>query len=443
MGHVRTTAAVLLALAVAACASIRGPVLRERALLPVQHPLVLVPGATGTSLWDPTNQRIVFGSGRSFLRPRDGGYGIAPPLAGHDRLEPFEVLREVRLAWIRKPIYQPVVDALVGAGYRLDDLRSPRSDGTLYLFSYDWRQDNVESARRLAAMLEGVRRARGDDRLRVDLLCQSNGAHICRWLAKYRDLTLEEAASGAAPETRLAVDRMLLLGTSNGGALRMLREMNHGRRYVPWIGRVFRPEVFFAVRSFYQDLPHHAEDLFVDAEGRSLDVDLYDTESWTTYGWSIFAPGPARRAAASGESRLFGNPSERLAFLADALERARRFQRLLGADGPAWGSAAPVLLENSSRPTPVRAVLARDPQGGWRTLFPDAPELASSPLCARLLTPGDGHATVASQHDLSPQELAALAPVRHIEGEHFESIVQADTLETLLDVLAETPATER
>ncbi|MEZ5332419.1 MAG: hypothetical protein R2991_10290 [Thermoanaerobaculia bacterium] len=398
---------------------------------------------TGTSLWDPEKERVVFGRGSSFLRPHDGGYGIAPPLAGADRIEPFEVLREVRLAWIRKPIYQPLVEALVGAGYRLDDLRSPRPDGTLYLFPYDWRQDNVDSARRLVAWLDGVRLARGRDRLTVDLLCQSNGAHICRWLAKYRDLTLAEAESGAAPATRLTVGRVLLLGTSNGGALRMLREMNRGRRYVPWVGRTFRPEVFFGVRSFYQDLPHRADGLFVDADGHSVDVDLYDVASWSTYGWSIFAPDAERRVAASGRSRIFGTPPERLAFVADALDGARRFQRLLAADSPAWGDAVSVLFENRSRPTPARAVLARGPEGRWETLFPDDPELTGSPLRERLLTPGDGHATVASQRDLSPQELASLASVRAIEGDHFEAIVEPDTLATLLDALAETLVAQR
>ena len=60
----------------------------------------------------------------------------------------------------------------------------------LFLFSYDWRQDNVASAQRLAAQLRSLRQAYGGT-VEIDLVCQSNGGYICRWLGKYGDVSLE------------------------------------------------------------------------------------------------------------------------------------------------------------------------------------------------------------------------------------------------------------
>jgi hypothetical protein len=433
--RLRTLLWPALVTAALACVRLEPPALPPPAPVAVERPLVLVPGVTGSSLWDPATGEVAFGSGRSFLCPRDGGYRIAPALDGADGLKALDVIRRIRLAWVDKPVYQPVVDAAVRMGYRLGDLERPEPEDSLFLFAYDWRDDNVASSRRLAALLEGVRQARGEERLAVDLLCQSNGAHVCRWFAKYRDLRAAEVEAGRGPATRLDVAKLVLLGTSNGGSLRILREMNRERRYLPWIGRVFRPEVFFAMRSLYQDLPHDAASLFVDAEGDSLDVDLYDAASWERYGWSVFDPQAARRVARNDPEGRFGTADERSTFLRDALAQARRFQRLLASDAPAWAGATTYLLENGTRSTPHRAVLRRTAHG-WETLFPDEPGLRAA-LRERLLAPGDGHATLASQRRLSAQELAGLRQVRRIEGAHFESILETGTLEAVLDVLAQ------
>lgn len=432
-----------LLLPLAACAAPRPLVLGATPEPAIPRPLVLVPGVTGSRLCDEATGEVAFGRGVTFLLPRDGGYRIAPRLDDGDGLEPCGVIREVRLAWVRKPVYQPVVDAAARLGYRLGDLERPRPEDTLYLFAYDWRRDNVSGARRLAEQLEGVRRVRGQDRLAVDLLCQSNGAHLCRWFAKYRDLDPEAAANGPGPATRLEVGKLILVGASNGGALRILREMNRGRRYVQWIGRAFRPEIFFPMRTLYEDLPHDDRDLFVDSQGRALEVDLYDAASWERYGWSIFDAQAARRVARRDTEGRFGTATQRSAFLREVLAATRRFQRLLAADGPAWGGATIYLLENGTSPTPRRALLQDDGDGRPRTLFADELAAGQAALRDRLLAPGDGHATLASQHRLADQELAALQPPRRIEGAHFESILEPDTLETLVQVLAEPLAVER
>lgn len=402
-------------------------------------PVVLVPGITGARLRDPATGKLAWGNGARLVTPRDGGYSLALPLADpgvEKKLEPDGVIEEIRLLWVRKPVYGPVANVLERHGYRRGDLRDPRPGDTLFLFAYDWRRDNELAVRRLFEGLENVRRARGVERLTVDLVCQSNGAHICRYLAKYGGAPFEEAAAGRAglPET-LEIRKVILIGTSNGGSLRILREMDRGRRYVPLLGRKIQPETLFTFPSLYQDLPSYLDSYFLGPDGETLDVDLYDAAAWEKYGWSIFGAAARRRAARHPD--LFGGPDDWQSFLEKSLARAQLLQRLLASDPDGFDPPRYYLIQNPWDPTPERAVLLQDDGGEWRLLFTGDKELLRhGDLHRRVTTLGDGHASVASQMHLSPREKEAIAaePL-HVEGDHFELILNPKSLRRLLEFL--------
>lgn len=407
---------------------------------------VLVPGVTGVSLELPGGGPVRWGNGVSLLWPRDRGYSLAWPISGYrdPLLAPGRVMDEVRLTrWLGKPVYGPIFGRLEQIGMRRGELSAAEPADDLFGFAYDWRQSNVESARELAAALAALARARAGGPLPVRLLCQSNGAHVCRWLAKYGAASLAEAEDGRSlPAAGVRLERLVLVGASNGGSLRILREMNRGRRYVPGIGRPFRSEVFFTFRSLFQDLPADAAGLFVDLEGRPLPVDLWRPESWWTYGWSIFDPAARRRLDCRPRPELFGDEAERREFVGRALDDARRFQRLLAADPPGYRPPPIYQIANASQPTPVHAVLTRKRPGApWRTLFPGDRAVARRPgLEASLLAPGDGHASADSQASLSPAERRALVAVAEVTGEHFEMILEPETLDALDRFLLSDPA---
>jgi hypothetical protein len=404
-------------------------------------PVVFLPGVTGIELRDPATGRSVWGEGRNLIRPHDRGYATARPIVGGRgaaAIAAGEVILQLRLfGLIRKRVYQQVVDVFQGHGYRLGDLERPGPRDDLFLFAYDWRQDNIESARRLAERLEHLRRIRGAERLDVVLICQSNGAHICRYFSKYGALGLVEAEAGETrrPST-LGVEKLVLVGSSNGGSLRILRELNRGRKYVGWIGREWGPETLFTFLSLFQDLPVYTDDLFVDEDGRPLAVDLFDAESWRRFEWSIFSPRVAARLARDRRPDLFGSAADRYRHLRRALDRAARFHRLLRRDEAVPGATRYFLIQNSHNETPARAVLRRVAES-WRTLFAGDPEVERRPgLKATVTVPGDGHATVESQLWLSPGELERLAwdPV-DVDGEHFEMILNPATLRHLLEIV--------
>lgn len=432
------------ALLAAGCSQLAAPVEPELIGGGDRVPVLLVPGITGTALRDPATGRLVWGDGRAVIRPHDGGYALVEPLTPGavrpgGRLEPAGVLEAVRLGPVRKEVYGPIVRLLESHGYVRGELAAPRPADSLFLFGYDWRQENAVSAGRLAEALERLRRARGEERLDVDLVCQSNGAHVCRWFAKYGGGSLEEAEAGVAgPPRRVRVRKLILVSSSNGGSLENLVWLNRGRRYVPLIGRRWTPEAVLAIRAVFEDLPVYRSDLFVDEAGSPLPVDLFDLESWRRYGWSIFAPRIARRVDRSGRHDLFGGPAEREAYLGRALDRSRRFHAMLRRDVAGFEGVRYYMIQNVEAATPARAVLSRGNRG-WRTRFVGDRWLRRRPpLASRLVEPGDGHATVESQLWLAPQErLALAAEPTSVAGDHFELILAPAAQRRLLALLAQ------
>ncbi len=430
---------------------------QERAI-----PVVFVPGLTGTRLEDPRDGHVVWGTGAQLVRPRDGGYELVLPLAhepgfegatpadaaeGDEALqprsphaqaayEPVAPLWELRVPGWRKPIYQPLVERFESAGYPLGRLEAPAEGGALFFFNYDWRRGNLESIAKLARQLTELVAARGGAG-EVDLICQSNAARICRYLAKYGALPLAQAESGQAPERGFSVRKLVLVGASNDGAVRSLQLLLEGRSYIPLVGRRFLPEIFFSVRTLFEDLPGGSEPVFFDSRGRPLEVDLYAPENWARYGWSIFSPEARERVARAARPDLFGDESLWLGYLEHRLDTGRRLHDLLGEDSAHFSGVRYYRMENRSTET-MKAALLTFSDGSWRTLFSgDRPVSGSELLRPLASAPGDGHATLASQRDLSPQEEASVAGSYLADGGHFEMVIAPESLDALLAFLGD------
>jgi hypothetical protein len=368
---------------------------------------------------------------------------------GATELDAFGIIESIRLAGVvSKPIYGPLLRALEAGGHRRGELAHPRDGDTLFPFPWDWRASHVAAAARLADSLETLRRARDVDVLRVALVCQSSGAHLCRFFAKYGGASLEEVEAGrAAPPARVAVESLVLVGSSNGGSLRILRELDRGRRYLPLVGRKWQPETLFTFPSLYEDLPVYRDDLFVDLDGEPLAVDLWDAESWRRYGWSAFGEAARRRLQRAAARHGFGTEAQRLDYLRSTLDRARRFHRALRSDAQ-WPRAPRyhLIQGRDDRATPERAVLAPSSREGesaagarWRLLFAGDAAIDREPRLAELASAvGDGHATLESQLWLGDDETAALeGPPAYVPGAHFELILSAEAAAALWTALAD------
>ena len=339
--------------------------------------VVVVPGITGSRLCGPDG-RVLWGDATRLFVPWDGAYSLALPIDGRDDgVVPCGPIREMRIGSYSKDVYGGLLDFLEGHGF---DVR---------FFDYDWRRDNRDTARLLATEIEDL-----PSDSRVTLICQSNATYICRYAAKYE--------TPAAPR----VEKLIMVGTANGGAIRILREMNLGRQYFRLIGRRMRPEVLFTFRSLYQDLPTYSREL--------VDIDLFDAKNWKREGWSIFDDAGAKRADRRPD--LFGTAAQREAFAADALAGAVRLHEALqkdsGVELPHYYS-----IQSVHFPTPSHVILRPKLQ------FIDG-------------RPGDLHATRESQDWLSGGEKKALAdPVFYVAEKHFEMITIPETHAELLRIL--------
>ena len=55
----------------------------------------------------------------------------------------------------------------------------------LYVFTYDWRQDNVKTVQKLDELIEQIRLDYKDPALRVDVIAHSMGGLVVRYYERY------------------------------------------------------------------------------------------------------------------------------------------------------------------------------------------------------------------------------------------------------------------
>ncbi|MCG8455391.1 MAG: hypothetical protein MI919_03850, partial [Holophagales bacterium] len=236
---------------------------------------------------------------------------------------------------------------------------------TCFQFPYDWRRDNVESARRLFRFLkqtrdqvaaERERRWGRTDPVRFDVIAHSMGGLVLRYMLRYGDAELPE--EGPLPEPTWAgaelVERAILVATPNAGALDALEDLAFGRDFGPFLPR-YPPAVLGTLPGGYQLLPRHRHRALVDSAGGSMD--FLDPDTWIRKGWGLADP-----AEASVLEQLLpgiGDPEERrrvaLDHLEKSLRRARRFHQALDRPSAPPATTELVLFAGDSEPTPTRA----------------------------------------------------------------------------------------
>jgi pimeloyl-ACP methyl ester carboxylesterase len=263
-----------------------------------QPPLILIPGAFGSSLrekstgreiWPVSDVRLLFGNYRELELPIDTST-LAP---NADTAEAHAVFRE----GLGRDFYGQVLDTLqrVG-GYERCRQDRPSRDGSpcsLYVYLYDFRLDSVRAARGLAQLIEQVRLDHGDPDLKVDIVAHSNGGLIARYFVRQGTRDLPQAGPiEPTYEGATAIRRLLLIGAPNLGTvqpvLSLLRGEEVGLRRIP-------PEVIATAPGVPQMLPHPVVPWLIDPSGQRIDADLYDIATWRGFRWSLYDPHIAER----------------------------------------------------------------------------------------------------------------------------------------------------
>jgi pimeloyl-ACP methyl ester carboxylesterase len=295
----------------------------------METPVILVHGVFGARLRDRSTGEEVWPGGITSLLFNSYD-DIALPINA-DTLQPAISDLEAYAITDRaagRDFYGAIIRTLETAGgYSKGIPGEPVTDGRrrYYILVYDWRQDNVQTARRLDELINRIRSDYADPDLKVDIVAHSMGGLATRYYLRYGTTdVLDSNNFPMSDRGATRVRKVVLLGTPNLGSVSGLNEFLQGFR----IGlRRIPTETFVTMPSAYQLFPHPIRSALVNANGEVLDRDLFDINIWRAFQWSIFDP-QVRERIING----FPDPEEGAAYLAlleryfeKHLERARRF----------------------------------------------------------------------------------------------------------------------
>jgi pimeloyl-ACP methyl ester carboxylesterase len=410
--------AVALAGAVVACHSDTAPDLSrlyasgmEEARTP---PVILIPGVLGSRLFDKNKRTEVWpGSTLHLLAgsKQDLQLSFDPqtlqPL--DDGLQPSGLFEGV----LNADFYGAILRTLrQSGGFVAGKLGVPADPRVrrYYVFAYDWRQDNVTTAKRLDALIEQIRRDYGDPTLKVNLIAHSMGGLVTRYFLRYGTVDALEG-DGAFPINMAGAAKVgtaVLLGTPNLGSLSSLQSMLLGHQ----VGlRGIEPEVLATMPSVYELLPHPLTDWSVDPSGKDLDLDLYDVATWKRMQWSVFDPVVIGRLRARFKVQSEANAyiSALQAYFGRNLERARRFIWSVTFEEPS-SPVKFVVFGGDCVLTPARIVIEQQAGRSLARLFPEDVQhkVPGVDYSRVMLEPGDGAVTKPSL--LAREALNPVAP---------------------------------
>lgn len=384
---------------------------------PDQPPVILIPGALGTRLSAPDRTEVWPGNWLKMMTSRyhDLALAIDP-----EALEPES--GELRPSGLTeraagRDYYGRIIDVLESAGgYVAGTPGEPPADAAprYYVLTYDWRRDNVATARRLDSLIEQLRIDHGKPDLKVDIIGHSMGGLIARYYARYGTAdVLDGNEFPVSGEGAAKIRRMVLLGTPNLGSVEAMTALIAGGRLA---ARRVAPEVMMSMPAIYQLFPHNLHDWVLTTEGHPLARDQFDA-----YIWKRFELGPWDPTLRARVRERRGDAAEDYLALLERyfhrqLERARRFTWSLTV--PAEGrSVAPVLFGGDCTLTPARVIVEEVDGESVLRLWPGeiADPRAGIDYDRLMLEPGDGTVTKASL--LARDALDPTAP-RH-EYIHF------------------------
>ncbi|QQS42597.1 MAG: hypothetical protein IPM63_06590 [Acidobacteriota bacterium] len=365
-----------------------------------KRPVIIIPGILGSELINKrTGEKVWFKIGRS----SDDDVRLPINLnleESRDDLVPGDIVRKLDIPLFKDiEIYQELIVALERyGGYTQGtwDENEQSLDDKYFLFPYDWRRDNVETARILFRKVEKLKRDSGNPDAVFNVIAHSMGGLITRYAAMYGDKDLTEGPYEPTWPGDMHFGKIFLFGTPNEGSADALQVLLEGWGAVKNINLPFvrdvTPVELLTMPAAFQLLPHagtfHAYDEFL----KPLNIDLYDAKTWIKYNWSFY-----------GRKDIFKDFSEAEVgrmeqYLEVVLNRARNFHTALNADGEERGNVAYFIIGSDCRPTLDGVVIYRDEKNQrWVTLAEDdsfrrsdGVKVDDKAVEALIFQPGDG-----------------------------------------------------
>lgn len=284
---------------------------------PYRNPVILIPGILGSRLVDRSSGIIVWGTfGFGNANPSDpsGARLIALPMAEGKKLDqmqdnviPSETLDRVVVSFGGYPLilntYAYILGVLGVGGYRdqqqarMGDVDWGDRHFTCFQFAYDWRRDLVESARKLDGFIKEKKKyveqeldrrfGITDHDVKFDIIAHSMGGLVARYYIRYGDQELP--SDGSLPQLNWAgskfVNRLVMVGTPNGGSLDALLKLVQGYHPALLLPR-YPPAIIGTMPSLYEMLPRSRHGVLLDDRSCPVD-DIFDPELWRKNNWGL------------------------------------------------------------------------------------------------------------------------------------------------------------
>lgn len=383
-----------------ACSSVRSPDLGhiyDRAARyhdAKRNPVIVIPGVLGSRLvsgQDGTVAWGAFGGGAANPEKASGARLVALPMRRDAALRELtdEVVTDgsldrIELNLFGLPIslnaYAQILGSLGAGGYRDETLGSKGAIDygddhyTCFQFDYDWRRDIAENAQRFGEFIKAKRtfvQAQVKDRfgiedaeVRFDVVAHSMGGLVARYYLRYGERDPDEVNIDSPPawDGAADIDRLIMVGTPNGGSTKALEQLVGGAKFASILPK-YEPAVLGTMPALYEMLPRNRQRAVVK-EGAPADaepIDLYDVNVWVRNGWGLADTAQDRvlrqllpEAADADERRDIA-----LDHLAKCLRRAKRFNALMDRRAAPPSGTTLFLLAGDAIDTPSRLAISK------------------------------------------------------------------------------------
>lgn len=386
-----------------------------------KRPIIVIPGILGSQLVNKVTGKVAW---PTVFRVSDNDLRLpisSDLAANRDDIVASQILDTIKLAKLVPEVYvyhNLLVALKTYAGYEEGDWDNPSPNGdrdTFYVFPYDWRRDNVETARLLIKRIEALKSKLNRPDLKFNILAHSMGGLVARYAAMYGDADLPADDVHPIPTWAGAshISKIFMFGTPNEGSADAFATLLEGysvteglRRRIRLLNKLSREDAFTAP-SMFQLLPHSGTVRFLDKNLLPLVIDLYDPAMWRHYEWAAISDPKFRQTFESNEAAKVtahardNSVSMLDAYFAVVLHRAKRFHEALDVPLAIEAPVSMFAFGGDCEPTLIAPVVYYDvKRGHWITLTGPrelrsdaARKISKLETTHAMFAPGDGRVT--------------------------------------------------
>lgn len=382
-----------------------------------KNPVIIIPGILGSHLKNgETGEDVWF----SIARSKDDDLRLPVALdlkSSKDKLVPDDVIREVNLKLLPDiKVYKGLIETLTKyGGYEEASWDDPPENlnDKFFVFPYDWRRDNVETARILIEKIEKLRADSNQPKAKFNLLAHSMGGLIARYAAMYGKADLPQGKPQPTWAGERYFNKIFLFGVPNEGSTGALQTLFEGRSSIsgssgidlPFV-RNLTPTDVATMPALFQLIPHQRTGRYFDEDLKPLKLNIFDIETWKKYKWGIYSDDKYLKEFSEDEGGRF----ER--YFALVLARANKFHQALDAYSSKRLSVGLFIIGSDCKDTLDALVIYRDAKDKkWITLtkphsFTNSKgvKIADEEIRKVIIVPGDGRV---SRYSLLAETLAA------------------------------------